>query len=69
MSRLTEFLSHKFPVAERGPSTVAEVRSQSTALALTFGDPTALATLRKALTDEKAEMASRQKALDSLVRP
>ena len=37
--------------AELGASPNAEVRSQATALAVTFGDPTALASLRTALSD------------------
>ncbi len=45
-----------------------QIRAQATALALTFGDKTALATLRKVLGDSKASPEARREALASLLR-
>ena len=45
----------------------AEVRSIATALAVKFGDQTALASLRRVVADPKAEPASRHQALASLL--
>jgi putative membrane-bound dehydrogenase-like protein len=45
----------------------AEVRRQATALAVTFGDPKALAELRRVAMDRKAEPAARQSALSALL--
>lgn len=45
----------------------AEVRSQALALAVTFGDERALATMRKTLADTTAETSARQAALESLL--
>jgi putative membrane-bound dehydrogenase-like protein len=45
----------------------AAIRNQSMALAVTFGDRNALATLRKVLADAKAETAARLAALTALV--
>ena len=44
------------------------VRSRSVALALTFGDPTARATLRAVLSDSKADIALRREALAALLK-
>jgi putative membrane-bound dehydrogenase-like protein len=43
------------------------INSQATALALTFGDPQALAKMRRLLVDENAALEQRQRALDSLL--
>jgi putative membrane-bound dehydrogenase-like protein len=48
-------------------SASAEVSGQATALALTFGDPAALAQLRGTLVDPHAQLAQRRAALDALV--
>lgn len=45
----------------------ADVRRQATALAITFGDPGALTTMREALTDEKIPAEVRAQALASLL--
>jgi putative membrane-bound dehydrogenase-like protein len=45
-----------------------QVRAQATALALTFGDPAALASLRGVLADAKAAVEARREALASLLR-
>jgi putative membrane-bound dehydrogenase-like protein len=45
----------------------AAIRNQSMALAVTFGDKGALATLRKVLADAKADTAARLSALTALV--
>src|SRR5262249_47988966 len=45
----------------------AEVRSQATALAITFGDANAFETMRKTLANVKADIALRQSALAALV--
>ena len=44
-----------------------EIRSLAQSLALTFGSPSALASLKKTLMDPAADAASRRSALDSLV--
>jgi putative membrane-bound dehydrogenase-like protein len=44
-----------------------EVRSRATALAVTFGDPAALARLRSALVDEHVRLDERRQALESLL--
>ena len=46
----------------------AEIRSQATALAVTFGDPKALEALRVALADAKADRSRRAEALEALVK-
>ena len=46
----------------------AEVRGQATALAVTFGDPSALRRLRGVLVDAKAGAAARREALTSLLK-
>ncbi len=43
------------------------VNSRSTALALTFGDPQALAKMRRTLVDEQTALAQRQRAMDALL--
>ncbi|MCI0464186.1 MAG: DUF1080 domain-containing protein [Gemmataceae bacterium] len=48
--------------------TSSEVRSLASALAVTFGDPQVLATMRKVLTDPKAPPEARQSALTSLLQ-
>ncbi len=48
-------------------SASAEVSGQATALALTFGDPAALAKLRGVLANDKAQVAERRQALDALL--
>jgi putative heme-binding domain-containing protein len=48
-------------------SKTAEVRNQALALAVVFGDPTALAELRKVLANPAANARRRQSALASLV--
>jgi hypothetical protein len=45
----------------------AEIRSQATALAVTFGDPKAFADLRRVVRDRAAAAAVRQSALASLI--
>jgi putative membrane-bound dehydrogenase-like protein len=45
-----------------------QVRAQATALALTFGDRAALASLREVLADGKAAVEARREALASLLR-
>jgi len=45
-----------------------EVRAQATALAVTFGDPKALAALRVVLADAQAGRAQRLEALESLLK-
>jgi putative membrane-bound dehydrogenase-like protein len=49
-------------------STDPRVRSQATALALTFGDPAALRSLRAVLGDGKADLAVRRDALAALLK-
>ena len=49
-------------------SSSAEVRSQARVLALAFGDPKALAELRKVLVDKAAKPDARRSALASLVQ-
>ncbi|MEX2114141.1 MAG: PVC-type heme-binding CxxCH protein [Pirellulales bacterium] len=44
-----------------------QINSQATALALTFGDPLALAKMRRTLVDENTALAQRQRALDALL--
>ncbi|HMF15915.1 MAG TPA: PVC-type heme-binding CxxCH protein, partial [Gemmataceae bacterium] len=51
---------------ELGKSRSKEVRLQATALAVTFEDKEAVASVRKILTDTKADLASRRFALNSL---
>ena len=46
----------------------ARVRSQATALALTFGDPAALATMRRVATDAEAALPLRRDALTALLK-
>jgi putative membrane-bound dehydrogenase-like protein len=46
----------------------AEVRSQATALGVTFGDPAAFETMRSTLADERAETGQRREALVALVK-
>ncbi|WP_422926268.1 PVC-type heme-binding CxxCH protein [Singulisphaera sp. PoT] len=46
----------------------AKVRAEATALALTFGDPAALETIRTILGDHKADLARRRAALADLLR-
>ncbi len=48
-------------------SASADVRSQAGALAVTFGDPGALAEMRNLLANAKADFAARQNALASLL--
>jgi putative membrane-bound dehydrogenase-like protein len=54
-----------FELLFRSPD--ATVRQQALGLAVTFGDKTALATLRKVLTDPQADTAARLAALTALV--
>jgi putative membrane-bound dehydrogenase-like protein len=54
-----------FAVLMKSPN--GDVRNQAQALAVTFGDKTALATLRKVLADAKADPAARLAALTALV--
>jgi len=54
-----------FAVLMKSPDPA--VRNQAQALAVTFGDKTALATLRKVLADAKADPAARLAALTALV--
>jgi putative membrane-bound dehydrogenase-like protein len=46
----------------------ARVRSRSVALALTFGDPSARATLRRVLADARADIPLRREALAALLK-
>jgi len=48
-------------------SADAEVNSQATALALTFGDPAALKKMRGVLVDPQAALAQRNQALEALL--
>jgi putative heme-binding domain-containing protein len=45
----------------------AQVRERALVLAVLFGDPQALATLRKTVVDSKADLAARRRALQTLV--
>ncbi len=49
-------------------SSDAEVNSLATAVALTFGDPRALAKLRGVLVDDGAAIDARRQALEALLR-
>jgi putative heme-binding domain-containing protein len=51
-----------------GRSPNSEVRELVQSLSLTFGSPTAMAALRKTLTDANADPAARRKALEALVQ-
>src|SRR5688572_26974694 len=53
-----------YPKLSKSPD--AEVRDKATALALMFGDPAALESLRKLAADPKADAAARADALQSL---
>jgi putative membrane-bound dehydrogenase-like protein len=53
--------------AKLSRGTDAEARRQATALAVTFGDPLALAELRRVVTDGGAESKARQEALAALL--
>ncbi len=53
--------------AKLSSSKDAEVRSQATALAVTFGDPVAMAKLRNVLTEKDAALPARQSALAVLL--
>ena len=54
--------------AKLSKSNSAEVRSKARVLALAFGDPKALAELRKVLVDQAAKSDARRSALASLVQ-
>lgn len=54
--------------AKLGQSSNPEVRELTQSLSLTFGSATAMAALRKTLTDPNAEPAARRSALESLVQ-
>jgi putative membrane-bound dehydrogenase-like protein len=54
--------------AKLGASDDGDVRAEARALAVTFGDPKAFAELRHMLGDAQAPLASRQSALDALLR-
>ncbi len=54
--------------ARLGASSDAEVRSLATALAVTFGDPAALASLRSALADRSKDAPIRNDALVALLK-
>ena len=49
-------------------STDRELKSQATALAITFGDPSARATMREVALDTKAEAGLRNEALAALLK-
>jgi putative heme-binding domain-containing protein len=53
--------------AKLSRSTDADVRSQATALAVTFGDPSAFAELRRVLASHDAAVPARQGALSALL--
>ena len=53
--------------AKLGQSANADVREQVQALGVTFGSSSALAAMRKVFTDQNAERAAREKALESLL--
>jgi len=55
-----------FPSLEKSEN--ARLRSQATALALTFGDPAALKTLRGVLSDRAGEPGVRREALNALLK-
>jgi hypothetical protein len=54
--------------AKLSASTNAEIRAQAQALSLTFGSTSALASLKKTLTDKSADVNARRTALDSLLQ-
>ncbi|MDR3618446.1 MAG: DUF1080 domain-containing protein [Paludisphaera borealis] len=51
-----------------GASPDAKIRSQATSLAVTFGDPAALGSLRASLSDASKDLRSRQDALVALLK-
>ncbi|MDX2036658.1 MAG: family 16 glycoside hydrolase [Isosphaeraceae bacterium] len=57
-----------FRAIDESKSTTPAIRSQATALALTFGDTSARSTLRAVLADDAAALPLRRDALDALLK-
>ena len=51
-----------------GRSTDAEIRNQTRALSMTFGDPAALREARQRLADRRSSLAERRRTLESLLK-